>query len=266
MGLAAGLRSPTAALRIGLLLLSLPGCGGSPQASSLHPPPPPPSPVSDLAAGPTTVSPSPPPTSPTPPSLSRDPTPVARPPTPDPSPPTPVDSPPTPDPSPPTPTAAPAAPTPPAPTPRSPPSPTPRPPTPPPTLRPTTRSAPVPPTVPPTPSPGPGPSRPPPDPRTPVPAPPPSRSSNLTVLKALDANAIKALMKEWNRDLGMQCTDCHADPERPHLDDHPAKEIARTMQRAQDRANALLTAGQVKLRCWSCHRGQRKLPPPPGLE
>lgn len=76
---------------------------------------------------------------------------------------------------------------------------------------------------------------------------------------------VKRLMGDWSRDLGMSCLDCHKSIRRPHLDDTEMKEVARKMVRVQQEANKLLQEKypNMKVTCFTCHRGERKVPADP---
>ncbi len=99
--------------------------------------------------------------------------------------------------------------------------------------------------------------------------------TNLTVLpKNTSAAQLKALMKRYAEELGVQCGHCHVeDPQSHHFDyasdDNPAKQTARIMMTMLSDINTkyLSQLGDpryaARVTCGNCHQGQTD---PPAFE
>lgn len=102
-----------------------------------------------------------------------------------------------------------------------------------------------------------------------------AQPTNLTVLpKDITAARLKALMKRYTQELGVQCGHCHVeDPQSHHLDyasdDNPAKQTARLMISMLSDINTkyLSQLGDPRysahVTCGNCHQGQSD---PPAFE
>jgi hypothetical protein len=118
---------------------------------------------------------------------------------------------------------------------------------------------------------------PPPTPGGRGPQPPPK---NLQVLpKELTRQQVTQIMRGFTRALGVRCPYCHVGVEGADLstfdfasDEKPTKKTARIMLQNLNETNARLAsvgdkpAGEPRVSCWTCHRGEAKpaAPPPPG--
>jgi photosynthetic reaction center cytochrome c subunit len=111
------------------------------------------------------------------------------------------------------------------------------------------------------------------------PPPPWAPIKNLQILPADIARAdLINTMKGFTRALGVRCTNCHIGEESQPIqsydfasDTKPAKRTARIMLRMMADVNAKLAsvgdkpAGEPRVTCYSCHRGEQKpvnTPPP----
>jgi hypothetical protein len=102
-----------------------------------------------------------------------------------------------------------------------------------------------------------------------------AQPTNLTVLpKNIPPAQLKALMKRYGEELGVQCGHCHVeDPESHHADyasdDNPKKETARLMISMLSDINTryLSQSGDARyaahVTCGNCHQGQTD---PPAFE
>ena len=102
-----------------------------------------------------------------------------------------------------------------------------------------------------------------------------AQPTNLTVLpKNTSAALLKALMKRYTVELGVQCSHCHVeDPQSHHLDyasdENPAKQTARLMMTMLTDINTkyLSQLGDpryaARITCGNCHQGQTD---PPAFE
>ncbi len=102
-----------------------------------------------------------------------------------------------------------------------------------------------------------------------------AQPTNLTVLpKDIPAPRLKALMKRYTEELGVQCGHCHVeDPQSHHLDyasdDNPAKQTARVMITMLSDINTKYLAQlgdprySAHVTCGNCHQGQSD---PPAFE
>jgi len=102
-----------------------------------------------------------------------------------------------------------------------------------------------------------------------------AQPTNLTVLpKNIPAAQLKALMKRYGEELGVQCGHCHVeDPESHHVDyasdDNPKKQTARLMITMLSDINTkyLSQLGDPRyaahVTCGNCHQGQTD---PPAFE
>ncbi len=102
-----------------------------------------------------------------------------------------------------------------------------------------------------------------------------AQPSNLTVLpKDIPAARLKALMKRYTEELGVQCGHCHVEDPQSHLfdyasDDNPAKQTARLMITMLSDINTryLSQLGDPRysahVTCGNCHQGQSD---PPAFE
>lgn len=83
---------------------------------------------------------------------------------------------------------------------------------------------------------------------------------NLQILK--DAAAIRPTMASFTAGLGVQCNFCHA-PDRSS-DENPHKGVARKMMVMLNEVNAKFPAGDARVTCYTCHRGENvpKTAPP----
>ena len=85
-------------------------------------------------------------------------------------------------------------------------------------------------------------------------------------------------MRGFTRSLGVRCPYCHVGEEGADLttfdfasDEKPPKKVARLMIQNLNDTNAKLAsvgdkpAGEPRVTCWTCHRGEKKpaTPPPP---
>ena len=111
--------------------------------------------------------------------------------------------------------------------------------------------------------------------RGPQPAP-----KNLQVLpKETTRQQINGIMRGFTRGLGVRCPYCHVGEEGADLstfdfasDEKPTKKTARIMLQNLIDTNAKFAAigdkpaGEPRVSCWTCHRGEAKpaSPPPPG--
>ena len=111
--------------------------------------------------------------------------------------------------------------------------------------------------------------------RGPQPAP-----KNLQVLpKDTTRQQINGIMRGFTRGLGVRCPYCHVGEEGADLstfdfasDEKPTKKTARVMLQNLIDTNAKFAsigdkpAGEPRVSCWTCHRGEAKpaAPPPPG--
>lgn len=108
------------------------------------------------------------------------------------------------------------------------------------------------------------------------PQPPPK---NLQVLpKDTTRQQINGIMRGFTRGLGVRCPFCHVGEEGADLstfdfasDEKPTKKVARLMIQNMNEINTRLAsvgdkpAGEPRVTCWTCHRGEQKpaSPPPP---
>src|SRR3954451_16585080 len=110
------------------------------------------------------------------------------------------------------------------------------------------------------------------------PQPPPK---NLQVLpKDTTRQQLNPIMRGFTRALGVRCPFCHVGEEGADLstfdfasDEKPTKKTARIMLQNLIDTNAKFAAigdkpaGEPRVSCWTCHRGEQKPaspPPPPG--
>jgi hypothetical protein len=110
------------------------------------------------------------------------------------------------------------------------------------------------------------------------PQPPPK---NLQVLpKDTTRQQLNPIMRGFTRALGVRCPFCHVGEEGADLstfdfasDEKPTKKTARIMLQNLIDTNARFAsigdkpAGEPRVSCWTCHRGEQKPaspPPPPG--
>ena len=128
------------------------------------------------------------------------------------------------------------------------------------------------------------PGQPPPGGQAPQGAPPGGRGpqpppKNLQVLpKDTTRQQINPIMRGFTRALGVRCPFCHVGEEGADLstfdfasDEKPTKKTARLMLQNLNEINAKLAsvgdkpAGEPRVTCWTCHRGEQKpaSPPPP---
>lgn len=84
---------------------------------------------------------------------------------------------------------------------------------------------------------------------------------NIKVLKGLPATQVLPVMVVGSRQLGVQCTYCHTQYEWDNDDKEP-KQVARKMFGMVEYLNKEYFAGQERIHCWTCHRGQPKPPTP----
>ena len=108
------------------------------------------------------------------------------------------------------------------------------------------------------------------------PQPPPK---NLQVLpKDMTRQQVTQIMRGFTRGLGVRCPYCHVGEEGADLstfdfasDEKPTKKTARIMLQNLMETNTRLAAvgdkpaGEPRVSCWTCHRGEAKpaSPPPP---
>lgn len=99
--------------------------------------------------------------------------------------------------------------------------------------------------------------------------PPPVK--NVTVLPDKDRAAVMKVMKDWNKALGVKCIACHSKMKEPELDEpedtEPGrlKKVAREMVTLTEKVNETMAAKNpnFKVSCFSCHRGEAKIPTEP---
>lgn len=79
-----------------------------------------------------------------------------------------------------------------------------------------------------------------------------------------DKGQVMKIMAQWNKALGVKCTDCHKAVKTADLDDHPNKAISRDMVVLTEQVNAAMTAKNPawKVTCFTCHQGKSKIPQP----
>lgn len=99
-----------------------------------------------------------------------------------------------------------------------------------------------------------------------------AQPTNLTVLpKNIPAPRLKALMKRYGEELGVQCEHCHVEDAQSHRfdyasDDNPKKQTARLMMTMLSDINTkyLSQLGDPRyathLTCGNCHQGQTDPP------
>jgi hypothetical protein len=106
------------------------------------------------------------------------------------------------------------------------------------------------------------------------PQPPPK---NLQVLpKDTTRQQINGIMRGFTRGLGVRCPFCHVGEEGADLstfdfasDEKPTKKVARIMLQNLMETNTRLAsvgdkpAGEPRVSCWTCHRGEQKPAAPP---
>jgi len=89
-------------------------------------------------------------------------------------------------------------------------------------------------------------------------APPPKKGGGFAPknLKILTPDQVRPMMGMFRTSLGVQCTFCHVMGDNAS-DENPHKNIARTMIKIMNDANATLGAdAKVKVTCYTCHRGK----------
>ena len=105
----------------------------------------------------------------------------------------------------------------------------------------------------------------------------PEKFTNLQVLpKDTTRQQINPIMRGFTRALGVRCPYCHVGEEGADLstfdfasDEKPTKKTARIMLQNLMETNARLAtvgdkpAGEPRVSCWTCHRGETKPASPP---
>lgn len=82
---------------------------------------------------------------------------------------------------------------------------------------------------------------------------PPPEPKNLQVLKVPPTELIP-MMRTWSASLGVQCQHCHVQGNFA-ADDKPTKLLARKMYLMNSEINEHYAAINVKISCFTCHRG-----------
>jgi len=94
---------------------------------------------------------------------------------------------------------------------------------------------------------------------TPAVAEKPWKGKDLKVLpKDISKDKLKEVMKKQSEALGVDCDFCHKVPDM-HLDTKH-KTAAREMIRMSREINAKFFDGETKVRCATCHRGEKEPP------
>lgn len=88
---------------------------------------------------------------------------------------------------------------------------------------------------------------------------------NLQVLKGMPAAEVDAVMKVFNRALGVDCVHCHV-PDQWHEEAKPAFATARNMFRMVQQLNANQLSTTDGVTCWTCHAGQARPSRLPGAQ
>jgi hypothetical protein len=75
-------------------------------------------------------------------------------------------------------------------------------------------------------------------------------------LKILKAEEVRPMMGMFRTSLGVNCQFCHVQGDNAS-DENPKKNVARTMIKIMNDANASLGPdAKVKVTCYTCHRGK----------
>jgi len=82
---------------------------------------------------------------------------------------------------------------------------------------------------------------------------------NIQVLKGMPSTDLLGAMQGFSRALGVQCNFCHA-MGAFDKDDKPQKQTARNMVLMARRINSDNFGGQMRVTCWTCHRGAEEPP------
>ena len=82
-----------------------------------------------------------------------------------------------------------------------------------------------------------------------------SRLENIKVMTDMSESEIMAAMRQWQDDLGTNCSFCHAGADFPS-EDNPKKQTARVMFKMMNMINKDFLGGKAS--CATCHNGATK--------
>jgi photosynthetic reaction center cytochrome c subunit/cytochrome c7-like protein len=84
---------------------------------------------------------------------------------------------------------------------------------------------------------------------------------NVKVLGALTGNRLMAGMQSMRVNLGLKCVGCHLVKQKDFASDaKKEKRRARDMILMNEEINRVTFDGEVKVTCWTCHRGNEEVP------